>query len=349
MMASAASPCRSRPSRPGHLRLAGRGPRRPGRLPRLVLARRRRARPGRAGGRRLHGRALLTEGAGALQRPRFRRCPARRRDQPRLLRGPGPASRAASAASAMPCPEALRLARLAMTGRASTRMPSSGSGPGPSPAARQALETPRGQASRAFWDAAFPGHPLAGRAAARPESLAALPSRGDPRARCAADAPGGAAGRRSAAPSPRSSCETSLPPLFAGLPAGAPPAAPPLPDFATSASRCCRWPRRNPPWSSASRACAATDPDWEASQVMLRILAGGGFTSRLMQAVREQRGLAYGIGAGLDLLFHHGIIIGSVATENAAGGGNPGRHPRGMGPDGGGGPRRRNWPMRSPT
>ena len=50
---------------------------------------------------------------------------------------------------------------------------------------------------------------------------------------------------------------------------------------------------------------------------MLRILAGGGFTSRLMQSVREQRGLAYGIGAGLDLLFRHGVIVGSVATENA--------------------------------
>jgi zinc protease len=50
---------------------------------------------------------------------------------------------------------------------------------------------------------------------------------------------------------------------------------------------------------------------------MLRILAGGGFASRLMQAVRERRGLAYGIGAGLDLMFRQGVIVGSVATENA--------------------------------
>jgi zinc protease len=50
---------------------------------------------------------------------------------------------------------------------------------------------------------------------------------------------------------------------------------------------------------------------------MLRILGGGGFASRLMQAVREKRGLAYGISAGFELLFRRGILIGNVATENA--------------------------------
>jgi zinc protease len=33
--------------------------------------------------------------------------------------------------------------------------------------------------------------------------------------------------------------------------------------------------------------------------------------------VREERGLAYGISAGLDLMFGRGTIVGSVATENA--------------------------------
>ena len=62
---------------------------------------------------------------------------------------------------------------------------------------------------------------------------------------------------------------------------------------------------------------AAEDPDWEAAQVVLRVLAGGGFSSRLMEAVRVQRGLTYGIGAGLDALFGGGVIIGGFATENA--------------------------------
>jgi zinc protease len=51
--------------------------------------------------------------------------------------------------------------------------------------------------------------------------------------------------------------------------------------------------------------------------VVLRILAGGGFSARLMQAVRVERGLTYGIAAGLDILFRQGIVIGSVASENA--------------------------------
>ncbi|WP_421992869.1 M16 family metallopeptidase [Roseococcus sp.] len=61
-----------------------------------------------------------------------------------------------------------------------------------------------------------------------------------------------------------------------------------------------------------------TDPAWESFQVALRILAGGGFTSRLMKSVREERGLTYGIGAGLDLLFGRALVIGNVQTANAS-------------------------------
>ena len=60
-----------------------------------------------------------------------------------------------------------------------------------------------------------------------------------------------------------------------------------------------------------------TDPDWEAFQVAIRILSGGDFSSRLTRRVREERGLTYGIGAGLDPLFGRSIVVGSVATENA--------------------------------
>ena len=53
---------------------------------------------------------------------------------------------------------------------------------------------------------------------------------------------------------------------------------------------------------------SVADPDWETAQVVLRVLGGGGFSSRLMEAVRVQRGLAYGIGVGLDTLFGQGVI-----------------------------------------
>jgi len=58
------------------------------------------------------------------------------------------------------------------------------------------------------------------------------------------------------------------------------------------------------------------DPDWYAALVMNEILAGGGLTSRLTLEIREKRGLAYGIGAGLSPLRHAGILYGRVATRN---------------------------------
>ncbi len=58
------------------------------------------------------------------------------------------------------------------------------------------------------------------------------------------------------------------------------------------------------------------DPDWYAALVMNEILAGDGLTSRLTEEIREKRGLAYGVGAGLSPLRHAGILYGSVATRN---------------------------------
>src|SRR5581483_7770333 len=58
------------------------------------------------------------------------------------------------------------------------------------------------------------------------------------------------------------------------------------------------------------------DPDWYAALVMNEILAGGGLTSRLSEEIREKRGLAYGVGAGLSPLRHAGILYGRVATRN---------------------------------
>ena len=105
--------------------------------------------------------------------------------------------------------------------------------------------------------------------------------------------------------------------LFADLPAGAPPSPAPLPAFRDFGTQVVEVASPQSAVIFGQDGLPARDPDWEAAQVVLRILSGGGFASRLMHAVRETRGLAYGIGAGLDLVFGEGIIIGSVATENA--------------------------------
>ena len=59
------------------------------------------------------------------------------------------------------------------------------------------------------------------------------------------------------------------------------------------------------------------DPDWYAVYVMLRILGGGGFFSRLTEEVREKRGLAYSVYAYANPFNHAALIMGGVATANA--------------------------------
>jgi zinc protease len=59
------------------------------------------------------------------------------------------------------------------------------------------------------------------------------------------------------------------------------------------------------------------DPDWYAALVLNEILGGGGFRGRLMKEIREKRGLAYGVSTDLVPYRHAGLIVGSVATENA--------------------------------
>ena len=59
------------------------------------------------------------------------------------------------------------------------------------------------------------------------------------------------------------------------------------------------------------------DPDWYAAYVMNYVLGGGGFNSRLMEEVREKRGLTYGVYTYLYPLDHAGVWLGSVATQNA--------------------------------
>jgi zinc protease len=58
------------------------------------------------------------------------------------------------------------------------------------------------------------------------------------------------------------------------------------------------------------------DPQYQAAQVMNYILGGAGFGSRLMEEVREKRGLAYGISTGLSDLDHAPSIVVGSATKN---------------------------------
>ena len=59
------------------------------------------------------------------------------------------------------------------------------------------------------------------------------------------------------------------------------------------------------------------DPDWYAGQVVNYVLGGGGFNSRLMEEIREKRGLAYGVSTGISPYDKASVLMGQVATQNA--------------------------------
>lgn len=212
-------------------------------------------------------------------------------------------------------PEAVRLARLAMTAprldadaveRVRARLVAG---------ARTQLETPRGVAGRAFWAAAYPNHPAGRPSSGTAETLAALP----------VEAIRAAIGRQmrrdgiivaaSGAIGPDELARL-LETLFAGLEPGAPPTPPALPAFTDFGRNVVDVASPQSQVVFGQAGLPVQDADWEAAQVVMRVLAGGGFSSRLMEAVRVQRGLTYGIGAGLDSMFRQGIIVGAVATEN---------------------------------
>lgn len=62
------------------------------------------------------------------------------------------------------------------------------------------------------------------------------------------------------------------------------------------------------------------DPDFIAAYVMNNILGGSVLVSRLGDEVREKRGLAYSVYTHLYSLDHAGLLIGSLATENSRAG-----------------------------
>lgn len=65
-------------------------------------------------------------------------------------------------------------------------------------------------------------------------------------------------------------------------------------------------------------AMARKDPDFIPAFVLNQILGGGGFASKLMEEVREKRGLAYSVYTYVYPYQHASIFSGAVATRNDA-------------------------------
>ncbi len=105
--------------------------------------------------------------------------------------------------------------------------------------------------------------------------------------------------------------------VFGGLPEKA--ALTPVPEVAwskASKQRVLQMPNPQSVVNFGFEGLKRADPDFIPAYIMNYIVGGGGFSSRLMEEVREKRGLAYSVYTYLYPLDHAGIFLGGVATEN---------------------------------
>jgi zinc protease len=79
-----------------------------------------------------------------------------------------------------------------------------------------------------------------------------------------------------------------------------------------------KWIKMDVPQSVAMFGVGAMprkDPDFMAAFVLNQMVGGGGFASRLMEEVREKRGLAYSVYSYIQPFKHASVLTGGVATR----------------------------------
>lgn len=59
------------------------------------------------------------------------------------------------------------------------------------------------------------------------------------------------------------------------------------------------------------------DPEYFAATIANHIMGGGGFSSRMMDEIREKRGLTYGVGTGLSTGLYGQTWVGGMSSANA--------------------------------
>lgn len=179
----------------------------------------------------------------------------------------------------------------------------------------QAEQRPPAVAQRTLMATVFAGHPYAITAAGVRETLRSLTvDRAKARAQSLLTREGlvvAAVGDIDAAELARQLDRT-----FGGLPAGV--ALPLLPDWRPPTRSQTVTVERPVPQSSmliALPGLLREDADWHAALVMAHVL-GGGQQSRLFNEVREKRGLAYSISAGLREQRKAGLLVISTGSAN---------------------------------
>ncbi|MGB1006134.1 MAG: M16 family metallopeptidase [Thalassobaculaceae bacterium] len=268
---------------------------------------------GKAGAARLLA-ATVDEGAGDLESTAFQ---AALKDQSISLsfRAGMDATRAALMTLTDTSEDAFRLFRLALTEPRFDAEPVQRMRQQLLAAAQRKDNDPSSQASRLWWRAAFPDHPygrprdgtVSGLSAVTVADLRTLHAGGLTRDGLTVSVVGDITPARLAA---------VLDELFGALPAKRqlPAVASTPPDTGGQVYVM----TENIPQAQVVFGHAGidtADPDWFGAAILMEIMSGG-FGSRLMTEVREKRGLAYGVSAGLAPLDRSALVIGGTATRN---------------------------------
>ncbi|MBI1214068.1 MAG: insulinase family protein [Alphaproteobacteria bacterium] len=186
-------------------------------------------------------------------------------------------------------------------------------------AQRQVDDDPESLASELWYATAFPNHPYGNPLYGTPQSIGKL-TRADLQAAMKAMMTRDRMRVVVVGDIDAETLASTLDNLFASLPAkGQPLVAPPQMAPATL-----KVIERNNPQTAAVfglPGLARSDPDFMAAYIVNYVLGGGSFSSRLMDEVREKRGLVYGISTGLDPFFiGGGDLEGSFGTKNETAG-----------------------------
>ncbi len=113
----------------------------------------------------------------------------------------------------------------------------------------------------------------------------------------------------------RSEAEAIAAQLSAALPAGPALPPPPTPEAPPAARQHVEFPSQQTHLLLAQLGIERRHPDYAALHVGNQILGGGGFGSRLMEEVREKRGLTYGIYSGFTPMQVAGPFLINVQTR----------------------------------
>jgi zinc protease len=182
-------------------------------------------------------------------------------------------------------------------------------------AINQATQRPATVAQRTLSATVFAGHPYAHDASGLRESLKALTA-ADLKARAQSLLVRSGLTITAVGDIDEPELARQLDKAFGSLPQGAPP--PPLPEWTPTSKPRFVTVERPVPQSAiliAMPGIPRDDPDWYPYLVMTNIL-GGGQQSRLFTEVREKRGLAYSVSAGIRVYRKAALLVISSGSAN---------------------------------